>query len=73
MSLFLRCDRCNRELSGLDAVHLLRHDSRTARSLTTLNRTALDLLDGGENTILCEDCMNGFIDFMENVEDSAIS
>lgn len=69
MSLLLRCDRCNCELSGLDDAYLLRHDSMAAWSLTNLNRTALGLLDGGENIVLCEDCMSDFSDFMNRVKD----
>lgn len=71
MALLLRCDRCNCELSGLDDAYLLRHDSMAAWSLTNLNRTALGLLDGGENTVLCENCMSAFTDFMEGCEEDA--
>lgn len=71
MALSLKCDRCSCELSGLDDAYLLRHDSMAAWSLTNLNRTALGLLDSGENTVLCEDCMSDFNDFMKGVEDDA--
>ena len=71
MSLLLRCDRCNCELPGLDDAYLLRHDSMAAWSLTSLNRTALGLLNDGENTVLCEDCMSDFTDFMEGGKEDA--
>lgn len=65
MALSLKCDRCSCELSGLDDAYLLRHDRVGAWSLTNLERTALGLLSDGDNTILCEDCMSDFADFME--------
>lgn len=71
MGLLVRCDRCNCELSGLDDAYLLRYDSMAAWSLTNLNRTALGLLDSGENIVLCENCMSDFDEFMKGVEDDA--
>ena len=71
MALSLKCDRCNCELSGLDDAYLLRHDRVGAWALTSLERTAAGLLGDGDNTILCEDCMSDFSEFMEGVEEDA--
>ena len=64
MGLLVRCDRCNCDLSGLDDAYLLRHGRLGAWSLATLSRTALTLLSDGDNTILCEECMNGFMNYL---------
>ena len=64
MGLSVRCDRCYCELSGIDDAYLLRHDRLGAYSLTSLNKTASYLLEDGEDIILCEDCMNGLMDYL---------
>ena len=64
MSLLVRCSRCNCELSGLDDAYLLRYKDVAAFSLATLNRTALGILNDGENYILCDECMDKFSNFM---------
>lgn len=69
MALTVRCDRCNCELSGIDTAWLLRYNDKGAFAFTTLNSTADQLLDGGENYILCDDCMDKFNDFI-NAEES---
>ena len=68
MGLAARCDRCYCELSGLDTAYLLRYDDVGAWLLTNQNRTALQLLDGGENIILCEECMNGLQNYLGSGE-----
>lgn len=59
------------KLSGLDDAYLLRHDRVVAWSLINLERTASGLLSDGDNTILCENCMSAFTDFMEGCEEDA--
>lgn len=64
MALLVRCDRCYCELSGLDTAYLLRYSDAGACFFTSQNRTALQLLDDGENIILCEKCMNGLQNYL---------
>ena len=71
MSLLLHCDRCNCELSGLDDAYLIRYKDVAAFALKTLNRTALGMLNDGDNYILCDECMDKFTNFMTGGEENA--
>lgn len=64
MGLLVICDRCYRELSGLDDTYLLRYERHGAFALKSLTRTALNLVSDGDNTILCMDCMNGLMNYL---------
>ena len=64
MGLLVICDRCYRELSGLEDTYLLRYERHGAFALKSLTRTALNLVSDGDNTILCMDCMNGLMNYL---------
>lgn len=68
MGLSAKCDRCFCDLSGIDTTYLLRYDDVGAWSLTSLNKTASYLLEDGEDIILCEDCMNGLMNYLGSGE-----
>lgn len=67
--IILKCDRCKKELSGLDDANLMKHNNSSAYGLSTMHRTDIQLLDGGDTCILCEDCMEDFEIFMGNPND----
>lgn len=71
MALLVRCSRCNCELSGLDYAYLIRYKDVAAFTLTTLNRTALGMLNDGDNYILCDECMDKFTNFVTGGEEHA--
>ena len=66
--IILKCDRCKRELQGLDDANLLKYNNVSAYGMSTMRRTDTQLLDGGDTVILCENCMEDFENFMCNKE-----
>lgn len=64
--IILKCDRCKKELHGLDDANLLKYNNNSAYTLSTMHCTDMQLLDGGDNCILCESCMEDFEIFMGN-------
>lgn len=64
--IILKCDRCKKELSGLDDANLLKYNNASAYTLSTMHCTDIQLLDGGDDCILCESCMEDFEIFMGN-------
>lgn len=64
--VILKCDRCKKELSGLNDANLLKYINKSAYTLSTMHLTDTQLLDGGDNCILCESCMEDFEVFMRN-------
>lgn len=67
--IILKCNRCKHELSGLDDATLLKYNSRSAYTMSTMHETDIQLLDGGDTVILCETCMEKFENFMSSKED----
>jgi hypothetical protein len=49
-----------------DDANLLKYINRSAYTLSTMHCTDTQLLDGGDNCILCENCMEDFEVFMGN-------
>ena len=64
--IILKCDRCKRELQGLDDANLLKYNNNSAYTMSTMYQTDTQLLDGGDSVILCETCMEDFEIFMGN-------
>lgn len=64
--IILKCDRCKKELHGVDDANLLKYNNKSAYTLSTMHWTDIQLLDGGDNCILCESCMEDFKIFMGN-------
>lgn len=64
MSMKVYCDRCNNKINSVDRTLLIRHDTVTAWCLTNLSRNASQMLDSGDNVVLCEKCMDEFYKFI---------
>lgn len=68
MRITLHCDRCNKNIDGIDKALFLRHDTVSAWYATSLNRTATQIVADGENTILCKTCRDEFYNFIKHKE-----
>ena len=65
MSMEIYCDKCNAEIKSIDQPLLIRHDTVTAWCLTNLTRNASQMLESGENVVLCEKCRDEFYKFIK--------
>lgn len=62
--LIVKCDRCKKEIKSLEDALLLKWKAMYAHTLTTMRRTDIQMLDGGDDYVLCNNCSGDFAHFM---------
>ena len=65
MSMKIYCDKCSAEINSIDSTLLIQFDTVTAWCLTNLNHNASQMLESGDNVILCEKCTDKFYKFIK--------
>lgn len=70
MSIRVYCNKCDSLINAIDPAMLIRYDTLTSWFFRTLNYNANQMLENGENAILCKNCSEKFLEFLKGAENN---
>lgn len=65
MSIRVYCNKCDSLIKSIDPAMLIRFDTHSSWVFRTLDYSAKQMLENGENVILCKNCSEKFLEFLK--------